>query len=214
MRSSQGQRSSSVSGWPDFILARAASVCRSSPSMNSAVRALARRTPTVVLPEPETPITTIAKLSEAGGDAAVDIEDVAIDETRSVGAKEDRGADQLFDVAPAAHRRAACEPGRELLVLDQRLVEFGGEIAGRDRVDAQPVLAPIGRHALGEHLHRALGGGVGGDIGAREFALHRADVDDAAFLARDHRPGDSLAYVENTVEIGAHQFAPSLLRVV
>src|SRR5271154_1156993 len=164
MRSSQGQRSSSVSGWPDFILARAASVGRSSPSMNSAPRVLARRTPTVVLPEPETPITTIAKPSEAGGDAAVDIEDVAIDETRSVGSEEDRGADQLFDVAPAAHRRAAREPGRERLVLDQRLVEFGGEIAGRDRVDPQPVLAPIGRHALR--------GRVGRDVDPREFALH------------------------------------------
>src|ERR1700677_1860337 len=114
MRSSQGQRSSSVSGWPDFILARAASVCRSSPSMNCAPRGSARRTPAVVLPDPETHITTIATPSEAGGDAAVDIEDVAIDETRGVGSKEDRGADEFLDVAPAGHRRAGREPVREL----------------------------------------------------------------------------------------------------
>src|SRR3984885_8474097 len=139
MRSSQGQRSSSVSGWPDFILARAASVCRSSPSMKRASSAAASRSPTVVLPEPETPITTTATPSEAGGDAAVDKEDVTIDETRGVGGEEDRGADQLFDVAPPPHRRARREPSGEFLVRDQRLVEFGGEIAGRDRIDPQAV---------------------------------------------------------------------------
>src|SRR5271154_6317524 len=81
MRSSQGQRSSSVSGWPDFILARAASVCRSSPSMNCAPSASASIWPTVVLPDPETPMTINASPPEVGG-GAVDIEDVAMARTR------------------------------------------------------------------------------------------------------------------------------------
>ncbi len=46
------------------------------------------------------------------------------------------------------------------------------------------VRPPVDGHALGQHLHRALAGGVGRDAGAAQLALHRADVDDLAALAR------------------------------
>src|ERR1700757_4879116 len=71
------------------------------------------------------------EVSQPGGvlktrrDAAVDVEDVAIDEARCVAREEHRRADQVFDVAPAPRRRAADEPGAEVRVLDQRIVQFG-----------------------------------------------------------------------------------------
>ena len=71
-------------------------------------------------------------LSKAGGDAAVDVENVAVDEAGRVGGEEDRRADEFLDVAPTAERRAAGEPGGEFLVLDKRLVELGAEIARRE----------------------------------------------------------------------------------
>src|SRR5580765_4127913 len=55
---SQGRRSSSVSGWPAFILAMLAAACRSSPSSNSQPSSRASREPIVDLPLPATPATT------------------------------------------------------------------------------------------------------------------------------------------------------------
>ena len=49
---------------------------------------------------------TGALVSEARGDAAVDVEDVAVDEGGGVGGEEDRGADELGDLAPASGRGA------------------------------------------------------------------------------------------------------------
>src|SRR5437868_3519933 len=58
---SQGQRSSSVSGWPALILATLAGGWKLSPSSNRQPRRLARQPATVLLPEPDTPITTSAQ---------------------------------------------------------------------------------------------------------------------------------------------------------
>jgi hypothetical protein len=53
--SSQGQRSSSVSGTPARILATLAAGCSESPSMKGQSSLLASSWPTVDLPHPETP---------------------------------------------------------------------------------------------------------------------------------------------------------------
>ena len=63
MASSQGQRSSSVSGVPLDIFFTLAMGCRESPSTNGTPRCSARLEATVVLPEPATPITTISGLA-------------------------------------------------------------------------------------------------------------------------------------------------------
>ena len=67
--------------------------------------------------------------SERRGDAAVDIEDVAVDEVGRVAGEEHRRADQVFDVAPAARRRAPDQPAAELGVVDQRFGQLGLEVA-------------------------------------------------------------------------------------
>ena len=86
--------------------------------------------------------------------------------------------------------------------------ELGLEVARAQAVDLDAVLAPVDRHALGQHLHRALAGGVGRDAGATQLALHRADVDDLAALAPDHVARHRLADQEHAVEVGLHQLVP------
>src|SRR6478735_2508938 len=73
MRSSQGQRSSSVSGVPARMRATLSGECRPSPSMKPRPSASAMPAATVDLPEPETPITTSAmRLDPAMSAAALE----------------------------------------------------------------------------------------------------------------------------------------------
>src|SRR5690606_2664746 len=60
--SSHGQRSSSCSGIPAAIFSTLDGGCSTSPSRKSKPSARARRSPIVVFPEPETPITMIRNL--------------------------------------------------------------------------------------------------------------------------------------------------------
>jgi hypothetical protein len=52
----------------------------------------------------------------------------------------------------------------------------------------------------------------GRDVRPPELALHRADVDDLAALARDHAARHRLADDEHAVDVGAHQLVPVGLR--
>ena len=72
------------------------------------------------------------------------------------------------------------------------------------------MLAPIGRHALGQHFHRALRSRIGRDVGASEFALHRGDIDDPTALARDHAPRPP-GRRRTRCRDWSHQLAPRLL---
>src|SRR3569832_2129276 len=69
--------------------------------------------------------------------AAVDVEDVAVDEIRGIAREEHGGPDQVLDVAPAPRRRAVDEPRAELGVVHQRRGEFGLEIAWPEAVHLQ-----------------------------------------------------------------------------
>ena len=59
--------------------------------------------------------------------------------------------------------------------------------AGRDRVDADLVLGQLEREPSGEHAERGLGGGVDGEVGARNVLVHGGDVDDRAAVAHSSR---------------------------
>ncbi len=78
---------------------------------------------------------------ERGGDAAVDVQNMAVDERRRMGGEEDAGAGQFFDFAPAAGGGAFFEPGGKILVGDERGVQRRGEVAGGDGVALQAVFA-------------------------------------------------------------------------
>jgi hypothetical protein len=132
---------------------------------------------------------------------------VAVDEAEASLAR-NTAAPTRSSTSPAARRRAVDQPVAELGVVDQRLGQLGLEVAGPEAIDLNAVLAPVDRHALGEHLHRALAGGVGRDVRPAQLALHRTDVDDLAAPARDHPARDRLADDEDAVDVGAHQLVP------
>ena len=88
---------------------------------------------------------------------------------------------------------------------DQRLRSLA-EISGLEHFDA--ARAEADGHALGEHLHRALAGGVRRDARPAQLTLDRADIDDAATAARHHVPRHGLSDEEHAVEVGAHQHVP------
>jgi hypothetical protein len=139
---------------------------------------------------------------------------MAVDKGRRLAGQEHGGADQFLDIAPAAGRRPLFEPAREFRIVDQRLVQRGLEVARRDRIDLQAVLGPIGTHAAGQVLHRALGRRVGRDARPGQFALHRGDVDDLAPAAPNHVTGDGLTDIERARNIGGEQLVPFLDREI
>ncbi len=102
--------------------------------------------------------------------------------------------------APAAGQAAV----RRGPVVDQRLVHLGREGARADAVDLEAHGRPVGAHALGQHLDRTLGRGVGRDGRPADLAHQRADVDDLAGLARDHSP----RHQEHAGEIGLDHRPP------
>src|SRR5882757_2370253 len=155
-------------------------------------------------------MAAIERCLETGGDPTIDIERMAIDEGRRLAGQEHCGADQLLDVAPAPSGCSLFEPAREFRIVDQRLVERGLEIAWRNRIDLKAVFRPIGAHAAGQVLDRALGGGVRRNSRPREFALHGGDVDDLAMATSDHVTGDGLADIERARNIGGEQLLPFL----
>src|SRR5882757_331000 len=67
--------------------------------------------------------------SQRGEYAAIDIDDLAVDEIRCRGGEEDGCALQFLDPAPAAGRRAVPEPGVKIRIVDQGLVQRGHKIA-------------------------------------------------------------------------------------
>jgi hypothetical protein len=139
---------------------------------------------------------------------------MAVDKGRRLAGQEHGGADQFLDIAPAAGRCPLFEPARKFRIIDQRLVERRLEVTRRDRVDLEAVLGPIGTHAAGQVLHRALCRRVGRDARPGQFALHGRDVDDLAVAAPDHVTGDGLADIERTRNIGGEQLLPFLDRKV
>ena len=129
---------------------------------------------------------------------------MAVDEARRVRGEEDRRAAQFRHVAPAALRRARLDPGGELRIGDQRLVELGLEVARRNRIGIDPVPHPFGRHGAGQIAHRRLAGRVGRDRFACHARHQRGDVDDLAAPARDHPARHRLSDEEHRGDVGRH----------
>src|SRR5258708_28040099 len=136
-------------------------------------------------------IVDLQEISERGSDTAVDVKKVTVDEVRSIAGQKRGGADQVLHVAPASRGRAADQPARELGIVDERLGQFGLEVARSEPIDLDVVLAPVDRHAFGQHLHRPLARGVRGNVRSAQLALHRADVDDLAATAIDQVAPDA-----------------------
>ena len=146
-------------------------------------------------------------LADVSQDAAVNVEDQAIDKVGSLGGEEHGGSAQVLGFTPALGRGL----GNDELVkrmtaavgldLAQGRGLRGGDVAGSDAVALDVVLAVLGGDVLGQHLQAALGSGVGGDSLATQLAHHGADVDDLAAALLDHIGDNGLGDDEGGVQV-------------
>ena len=146
-------------------------------------------------------------LADVGEDAAVNVEDQAVDKVGSLGGEEDGGAAQILGLAPALSGGLGNDElvegmaGAIGLDLAQGCGLRGGDVAGSDAVALDVVLAVLGGNVLGQHLQTALGSSVGGNSLTAQLAHHRADVDDLAAALLDHIGNDSLGNDEGSVQV-------------
>ena len=146
-------------------------------------------------------------LADVSQNAAVNVQDEAVDEVGSGRGEEDGGAAQILSFAPAACGGLGDDEAVEGvtaavgLTLAQRCGLRGGDVAGSDAVALDVVLAVLGGDVLGQHLQAALGSGVGGDSFAAQLAHHGADVDDLAAALLDHIGNDRLGDDEGGVQV-------------
>ena len=146
-------------------------------------------------------------LADVGEDAAVNIENQAVDEVGSLGGEEHGGAAQILGLAPALSGGLGDDELVERMTraigldLAQGRGLRGGDVAGSDAVALDVVLAVLGGNVLGQHLQTALGSGVGGNRLAAQLAHHGADVDDLAAALLDHIGNDRLGDNEGSVQV-------------
>ena len=131
-------------------------------------------------------------LANVGQNAAVDIEDVSVDEVGRIGSEEHRRSLQVLGVAPARCRSLGDDElvkrmtGAVRLTLAQRRGLRCRDVARSDAVALDVVLAVLGADVAGQHLQAALRRRVGGHGLAAQLAHHGADVDDLAVTLLDH----------------------------
>ena len=146
-------------------------------------------------------------LADVGEDAAVNVEDQAVDKVGCLGSKEHGGSAQVLGLAPALGRGLGNDELVERMTaaigldLAQGRGLRGGDVAGSDAVALDVVLAILGGDVLGQHLQTALGSGVGGDSLTAQLAHHGADVDDLAAALLDHIGNDRLGNDEGGVQV-------------
>ena len=100
--------------------------------------------------------------------------------------------------------RAAADPLVEFLVGDERRVQLGGDVAGRDRVDGDALRSQLRRERSGKGVDGALGRDVAVDGRPRQDGADRADIDDAAEAGGDHHAGGLARQAKAGGEIGGH----------
>ena len=144
---------------------------------------------------------------ENGQDAAIDVEDQAVDKVRGLRCQEDGGAAQILGIAPAASGGL----GNDELVkrmtaavrldLTQRCGLRGSNVARSNAVALDIVLTVLGSDVLGQHLQAALSSSVGGDSLTAQLAHHRADVDNLTAALLDHVRDNGLGHDERGVQV-------------
>ena len=146
-------------------------------------------------------------LADVSQDAAISVQDLAVDKVGSMGGQEHAGADHVLGGAPAACGGLGADEGIEGMAaaigldLAQGSGLSGGNVARAHAVALDVVLAVLGGDVAGQHLQCALGGSVGGDSLAAQLAHHGADVDDLAAALSDHVGDDSLGDDERSVQV-------------
>lgn len=147
--------------------------------------------------------------------ASVDVEDVAVDKIGGGGGEEQGGAFEVGGRSPAGGGGFGDD---EVVKGMSRFAEGGclgrSYIAGADAVDLDVVRCPFAGEVAGQHLQASLGGGVGADCLAPQFAHHGAYIDDLSASLGDHAGGDGLGddegggevNVDDLTEVGGGHF--------
>src|SRR5665213_1206293 len=110
--------------------------------------------------------------SDDGCHAAVDVDDLAVDEVGGGRDEEAQGADEVVHLTPATGRRASAHPRAELLVLDEGRGQLRREVTGRQGVHLDAGPGKVRAHSAGEHDDAALRGRVRRDPRTAELTLH------------------------------------------
>jgi hypothetical protein len=129
---------------------------------------------------------------------------------RRVTGEEDDRAVEFVGLSPAAQRGALREPVALRGIGAQRRVHVVGRhhVAGRDRVDRDPLRSPLDGQCAGHALQPGLRGAVARIRLARDVGVDRRDVDDAAPAAPDHPDGGEPGEAEARIEVDAHDLVP------
>mgnify|MGYP006911665306 CR=1 FL=1 len=111
-------------------------------------------------------IVSARLLADVSEDAAVNVQDQAVDEVGSLGCEEDSGSAQIVCIAPAASGGLGDDELIEGMAAAVRLDLAqgcglrGSDVAGSNAVALDVVLAVLGSDVLGQHLQAALGSSV------------------------------------------------------
>ena len=79
--------------------------------------------------------------SQRDGKAAIDRQHMAVDVGRGTGGKENHRASQFLRLRPSSGGRSRFNPCGKFLVIQKRGIEFGGKIAGSERIDGNAMAA-------------------------------------------------------------------------
>src|SRR5579862_853825 len=115
-----------------------------------------------------------------GQEAAVHRDRLAGDEAGRVGRQQHGHADQLFQLAEAAHGGTHFQFAAALGPVQKLRIQIGAEDPRRDGVHVDSVARPLDRQVAGERQHTRLRRGVGGHFQEADERCQRRDVDDPA----------------------------------
>mmetsp|Transcript_2976 Transcript_2976/g.12854 ORF Transcript_2976/g.12854 Transcript_2976/m.12854 type:complete len:208 (-) Transcript_2976:307-930(-) len=138
-------------------------------------------------------------------ESPVNRENLTGDVTRRPRAQERAHRTHLLGLPDASRGRRVDHSLGVRGIRQHLLREWGVDVPRRHRVYPDPVLRPLAREVLGEHVHRRLGHGV------HDAALHGherrdAGVEQHASVARFHQQGmEQLAQREGRLEVDVHQ---------
>ena len=130
--------------------------------------------------------------AEISLDAAVNVQDLTVDEVGCIGSQEHGGTGKVLGLAPAACGGAAHQEGVEGMIgtigllFPQRRGLGGLDVAGTNAVALDVVGAELGADVPGQHLQTALGGCISGNSLTAKFTGQRANVDDLTLVLGDH----------------------------
>lgn len=125
-----------------------------------------------------------------------------------LGGEENYRAVEIVRLAWALERNTLAEIFHPLFVFVENLVLLGAEPTGSEAVDGDPVRTPVIGEAHCELANAAAACAVRGEARVARDTGDRANVDDAAVVARDHAARYGLRNKKTSTQIGVENQIP------